>query len=56
MSGREIRKCSSGKRRFLDEASCKARIKENGKVGKLFVYHCSECDQWHMTSRSQKAS
>lgn len=52
--GREIRKCSSGKRRFLDKVSCEARIELNGKAGKIFAYHCPECDQWHMTSKEQK--
>lgn len=51
--GLEIRKCSSGKRRFLDKASCEARIKLYGNVGKVFAYHCPECDQWHMTSQEQ---
>ncbi len=53
MSGREVRKCSSGKRRFLDKASCEARIKRNGKAREVFAYHCPECDQWHMTSKAQ---
>lgn len=49
MPGREVRKCSSGKRRFLTKASAEARIKENGGKPQLYVYHCEECGQWHLT-------
>ena len=52
--GREIRRCGSGKRRFLDKRSADARIEENRLKGKLWSYHCQECDQWHLTRTDPK--
>jgi hypothetical protein len=48
-SGREVRKCSSDKRRFLTSASAEAHIRENS--AKLFVYQCRECGGFHFTSK-----
>lgn len=49
-SGREIRKCSSGKRRFLTQASADARINEN-EATFLSSYKCVECGGFHLTSK-----
>jgi hypothetical protein len=44
------RSCAS-KDGYRSEAEARAHAAMNGMSGVLFTYHCTYCDQWHLTRR-----
>lgn len=45
------RSCPSGKRTYDKKSAVSQMNKETRRVGgkKLHVYHCSECNHWHVS-------
>ena len=44
------RSCAS-KDGYRTEAEARAHAAMNGMSGALFTYHCTYCDEWHLTRR-----
>jgi hypothetical protein len=48
---RDIARSCGSKDGYRSEAEARAHIAMNGMAGSLFTYHCTYCDQWHLTRR-----
>jgi hypothetical protein len=48
---RDIARSCGSKDGYRTEAEARAHIAMNGMGGKLFTYHCTYCDFWHLTRR-----
>lgn len=48
---RDIERSCSSKDAYRSEAEAHAHAAMNGMSRVLFTYHCTYCDQWHLTRR-----
>jgi len=48
---RDLARSCTSKDGYRTEQDARAHIAMNGMVGKLFTYHCTYCDDWHLTRR-----
>jgi len=48
---RDIARSCASKDGYRSEAEARAHVLMNGMAGRLFTYHCTYCDQWHLTKR-----
>jgi hypothetical protein len=48
---RDIERSCRSKDAYRSEGEARSHAAMNGMSGVLFTYHCSYCDQWHLTRR-----
>ncbi len=48
---RDIARSCTSKDAYRSEAEARAHVAMNGMAGALFSYHCTYCEQWHLTRR-----
>ena len=48
---RDIARSCTSKDGYRSEAEARSHIAMNNMSGVLFTYHCTYCDQWHLTRR-----
>jgi len=48
---RDIERSCRSKDAYRSEGEACSHAAMNGMSGVLFTYHCSYCDQWHLTRR-----
>jgi hypothetical protein len=48
---RDMARSCTTKDGYRTEEEARAHVAMNGMAGKLFTYHCTYCDNWHLTKR-----